>query len=108
MCGGETSRQETFAKVLVERKADRKYFMNRVLPTSLKVAVLILSAFLSVFLAETVFPTPNAIHGGEVKMILIIFFIFGFKAVIEFILRQWISRRAEKSQAKSSQPILPP
>lgn len=40
-------------------------------------------------LAEWLFPTPNIVDGGAVKMVILIFLTVGFKAAIEFLLGKW-------------------
>ena len=48
----------------------------------------VVSFILALVVAALVFPTPNHVHGGTVKMILLIFLTVGFKAGIEAVLKR--------------------
>jgi Flp pilus assembly protein protease CpaA len=66
-----------------------------------KVIVLIVSFALAYIFGEGLFPTPNALGGGEAKMFVLIFLTVGFKVVIEFFLNRRRKKRADKHVDKT-------
>jgi len=58
-----------------------------------KLIVLIISFVLAYMVAEGLFPTPNIVDGGAVKMFVLIFLAIGFKATIEFLLGRWKKKK---------------
>jgi len=61
-----------------------------------KLIVLLVSFTLAYIFGEGLFPTPNAVGGGEAKMFVLIFLTVGFKVLIEYFLNRRRKKREDK------------
>jgi Flp pilus assembly protein protease CpaA len=62
--------------------------------------VLFVSLVLGIASAHALFETPNAVGGGEAKMVASLFLMVVWKVVIEFFLGRWQDKKDQKSDDK--------